>query len=1443
MTLRSAILAAVTGEAAQETDPYYNLVSLHLKGDVNTGRTYNAFSDASSNNFRLTNNGDVRGSSFSPYNTSWSNYFNGTGDHLSIPTNAALNLSSGDFTIEVWVNWTGSNAGGTILNKDGVAGSSYPSYLIGLNGLGYFRGVVGSGNGTGYIQTITSSVLAPINQWVHLAFVKNGTTLTLYQNGTNVGSATQTGTIVDGAKAVLIGYETAQVATVYWSGYVSNTRIVKGTAVYTANFTPPTSPLAATQSAGTNISAITGTQTSLLTCHANRFIDRDGGAGTFTVTKNADTRITSFSPFLDTDTTSGSGYFDGNGDYLTAPNNAAFAALPGDFTLEAWVYLTAQTTGNALFGPWAGSGGSAANSSWLFTQGTTSASNLRFVYSNGSSVVIYEGSGGLGTNQWFHLVAVRSGTNFALFSNGNRVYSNASVSASIPQNTSNLGVMGAADGAFLSTGYVSSARVVKGTAVYDPTLTSCPVPSTTLTATGTNFAGTSYTASLLTLQERGAYNTVGFQDESEYQHIITRPSSANVAQGTFSPFSPAGWGNYTAGSVSGASRIDVAGTSGLFGTNVSYTIEGWFNFTTPSVTDNTNIIATNTNTYPSRWVIDANVTSSLINLRVVTESNAILYSGSTVSYSLGSWVYLAIVNDNAANTFTFYINGQAAGTRAKVSLGSYATLHLLYQYGVASAVPFYASNFRITNGQALYTGNFTPSAVPLTTTSQGATAGNVVLLTCQSNRFVDNSSSPKTLTVNGSNSVVAFSPFKPVAYDPQVHGGSGYFDGSGDYLTAADNAAFTMGSGDLTIEAWVYKTSTGRQIILGQADSGGANVSVSFSLYVTASNKIVGGVNSGVTEYTATSTADIVLNQWNHIAFVRDGNTSRIYINGNQDGTASVTGITANDSANQLAIGRVGEYNGFYWNGYISNCRIVKGVCLYPSGIAFTPPSGPLPLLGNTSLLLNFTNAGVIDSTGKNVIETVGNAGVVTTDIKKFGSGSLFFDGTGDYLTTNNFSNPLLSFGTGDFTIEYWVYVNSGTNNGIFQLSDTAGGLKPSQANSLAMNIFTNNSVSIYANGTSYQAPNNTLPYNSWTHFAIVRSSNVTKLYANGSLITSIGSSGSITDNTNYTGTYVVVGGYYSTGYLFTGYIDDFRITRGYARYVTGTDDNANKMVFAGTNTLALPTKALPDRGTSSTLTSDLAAPSTVEALVVAGGASGGLTYGAGGGAGGFREFIGGNAIAVSANTNYQLTVGAGGPGRAATTGPGNDGNNSVFSSLTAIGGGGGGYSGVAGNSGGSGGGGGGQNGGAGPASTSPSGQGFAGGAGSGDSAGGGGGASEAGNTDGTSEGGDGAVSTISGSSVTYAGGGGGRKSDGSIAAGGAGGGGGGASGSGAANTGGGGSAGSSINGGSGVVIIAYPTSFRPLKASLGLVYTIDTVTRAGYRVYKFTAGTGTISW
>ena len=271
--------------------------------------------------------------------------------------------------------------------------------------------------------------------------------------------------------------------------------------------------------------------------------------------------------------------------------------------------------------------------------------------------------------------------------------------------------------------------------------------------------------------------------------------------------------------------------------------------------------------------------------------------------------------------------------------------------------------------------------------------------------------------------------------------------------------------------------------------------------------------------------------------------------------------------------------------------------------------------------------------------------------------------------------------------------------------------------------------------------------------------------------------------------------------------------------------------------------------------------PTTVEYLI-AGGGGGGAGFSNGGGAGGAGGLRTSASFGVAATTNYTVTVGAGGAGGQSGT----QGSDSVFSTITSAGGGRG-INNAAGAAGGSGGGGSANSltmsGGAGNTpSTSPS-QGNNGGSSNASSpypSGGGGGAGAVGSNGSGSPagaGGAGTSSSITGTATTYAGGGGGGGTIQGAAAGAGGSGGGGAGGganaagsNGTANLGGGGGGGGNNGsfaggtGGSGVVIIAYPSLFANLASiGAGLTYTLDTTTRAGYKVYRFTQGTGTISW
>lgn len=202
---------------------------------------------------------------------SYSTSFNGSSQYLTLASNAALAFGTGDFTIECWVN-----------SSNWKTSTAAPIFISAVTG-GMFFGT----NGTNFVvraysvaDQLATATLPALNTWTHVAAVRIGTTLSLYYNGALITSTTNSYNFLQGA--VYIGNDAA---TAYYQGYISNLRITKGVGVYTGAFTPPQSPLQATQIyGGPTIQAITGTQTSLLTCNAPTIVD--GSTNAFTITNN-----------------------------------------------------------------------------------------------------------------------------------------------------------------------------------------------------------------------------------------------------------------------------------------------------------------------------------------------------------------------------------------------------------------------------------------------------------------------------------------------------------------------------------------------------------------------------------------------------------------------------------------------------------------------------------------------------------------------------------------------------------------------------------------------------------------------------------------------------------------------------------------------------------------------------------------------------------------------------------------------------------------------------------------------------------------------------------------------------------------------------------------------------------------------------------------------------
>ena len=821
--------------------------------------------------------------------------FDGTGDSITAASNTAFSVGTGDFTIEFWGRWnavSGSSPGNlfTCVNS-GTLG-------VWVSDTSFQLARAGQGGDLSATVTQTTGV------WNHYAITRESGTARIFKDGVLLTSGTVTTNY--GQNGIAIGGSLGSST----NGFVANFRLIKGTALYTSTFTPPTS----------NLTAISGT--SLLTCQSSHIVDNS--TNNFAITANGDAKVAtntssvpiaiirngnatqgSFSPFTLPDG-QWSNFFDGTGDYLTIPSGSAFQFGTGDFTIESWVYINATPTFEYILD----ARNSGQQTTWAFAFGLGTSGRLGFFY--GTTTILEEASVSVTPHTWVHCAVARSGTTISLFINGTRVATTTdTTNYSVSPTISYIGARFSAVGSM--NGYLSNVRTVKGTAVYNPTLTTLTVPTTSLTA-------------------------------------IT----------------------------------------------------------------------------------------------------------------------------------------------------------------------------------------------------------NTSLLTCQSNRFGDNSSNNFAITRNGDVRVTPWSPFAPTsAYDPATNGGSGYFDGTGDYLTSTTNSAFAVGTGDFTVEFFSYGIGTGDGLGIcdTRANSGSAGFWISNN---TAASR---GFRYGTTGAVLLTVSGEVLNNWQHIAVVRNSGTVTIYVNGVSQG--SVTD-TRNYTDTSCFVGSFTGGAGPYF-GYISNFRFVKGTAVYTS--AFTPPTAPVTNITNTSLLLNFTNAGIFDAAGDCILETVGDV-KIDTAVKKYGSGSLVFDGNTDALIISN-NTPLLAFGSQNFTVECWFRRNNTNNVATIFRGDSGGG----GGTGLEIIFSSSNDLIMGLNGgapniVTVSSGTHGVTTNTWYHGAFVRNGNTWTIYVNGVAVGSATNTSTISTPTFYR----VGSNSFSTTMSFNGYIDDFRVTLGQARYTANFTPPTAELITYGTS-------------------------------------------------------------------------------------------------------------------------------------------------------------------------------------------------------------------------------------------------------------------------------------
>ncbi len=461
----------------------------------------------------------------------------------------------------------------------------------------------------------------------------------------------------------------------------------------------------------------------------------------------------------------------------------------------------------------------------------------------------------------------------------------------------------------------------------------------------------------------------------------------------------------------------------------------------------------------------------------------------------------------------------------------------------------------------------------------------------------------ESANIRGSGTAKSITPTSAITSTAQskFYGSSGSFNGTTSKLSTAGTSDFQFGTGNFTVEGWFYQTADNTYPTALEIGSHPASTGI---LFITRT-----GGNACIYSGGFYGTAATTLNTWNHIAWIRNSGRLLIFVNGILLSDVAFTN-NLTDLTNGVTIGVPGVPGAaYYFPGYLQDFRIYKGLAKYTSN--FVPSGNPNngTLVGSptyndgygtvkgtgtrtdanaSSLVLAIpmdgANNGTTFTDESANIKGSGTAKSITrngdtktlTAVSKFYGSSGFFDGTGDYLNLGTSSDYL--FGTGDFTIEGWFYLTSDSTRqdlmGNYTDATTGWGVQTGYGVAGQIGFYYGNSV-ILDSAARVWSPN------SWTHFAITRSGTSLKLFVNGVNTTTTTNSTNISTTSYNTllGAVTSISG--GSPFLFcTGYLQDFRIYKGLAKYTSNFVPSGNPNT---TPTGAFPIYNTKDTGGSLT--------------------------------------------------------------------------------------------------------------------------------------------------------------------------------------------------------------------------------------------------------------------
>jgi hypothetical protein len=816
----------------------------------------------------------------------------GSGDRL----NVIGEVLESQYTVEYWFRASSFSNGPTLVDFRGGGNDNYSDYIT--SG-GVFTVFINSAD---RIQTSALST----NTWYHIAVVRDSSSdIKLYLNGTKTG-VTYNQASYSLNTSWYIGDNFLFVSSL--NGYMDEIRVSK-TARYTTNFSVATAPF------------VNDANTVLL-IHANgtnasTFFEDDNG----TVRSQNDFRLlgnarisTSRSKFGGS-----SAYFDGSGDYAISANSITFADNQ-NFTWEFWVnedvsqgckYIGGQIQNDIFIGhdPNAFSnrlGVGVVSVGWYMDFGET-----------------------LALDTWYHLCVQRSGDTVYGYINGVLKVTHTGTLANWDWHWRNVVLGAETTGNTPFNGYLDEMRwsniVRYATAGFtQPTEPFVNDSNTVLLvhADGTN-------ASTVVRDDNGI---TGFSPKTIG---VAGNAQISTAQSYFGGSSAL---------FDGTDDYIRLGSNGLddyyFGTR-DFTIEFWFRTSAktrdyPMLIGNTD----NGNFTTDRWQLFdrhlANATKVILYIWNYSNSTPILTS--TTSISNNTWYHLAITRNGSL--FTLWVNGVSESTGTFAGAIDSSGRFISIGGNESAAVISYNGNIdevRISNS-CRYTAAFTPATAPFTSDSNTISLLHMDGANASTTFRDDAGRTQKGIQAIGNTNVSTT--------QSKFGGSSAYFDGTGDYLTVADNASLTF-AGDHTIECWIRLNAT------PGFPSNNTIYHSNFLFYLAYYNNggafyeldvFLGGQNQVST--SGSGSLSLSTNTWYHIAFVKNSGNYKIFLDGV---------IRANTNYDAQLVSQAGNYVGgspVYGstNWFIDEYRI-SNTARYTA--AFTPPTAPFQNDDNTVLLIH----------------------------------------------------------------------------------------------------------------------------------------------------------------------------------------------------------------------------------------------------------------------------------------------------------------------------------------------------------------------------------------------------------------------------------------------------------------------------------------------------------